>query len=406
MIVKCSWCQRIVGVREPLKDTRVTHTICRKCSIEHFGIDIGDENDDGEDDMSNPRVRPSRATYCPERIVDPKKFDRRSFRTKAYRAHRLTFGCPKGKWDAKRGICKVPVQLQRILHPAGEGKCPVPGKELKNPGVKWHEERHKKYGKMATEAGIKGRNDLRQLYRGYSFAHGDSVVASEMLGLKNPFKKVSEIKARHKGYWFAPKTMKFFKSKVYPTVYGGKYFISSEQSPFGPRRFTIREYDEVNDDINTVGEMGKYRSLEEAREAVKDLVKGKHNPHKCPCPMHKNPGAEWHKGQRNIARIKRRDSIRPEDRNFWDGHYTAHQESYLESEKRMLMNPTPAKIYSKAIELYVKGWGADSVKEELQKLYKISSAKAEAVTRRAASVISGKRKYITSAEATALKKVM
>ncbi len=93
--------------------------------------------------MSNPRARefkkPSRAEYCPERIVSPSKFDSRSFRTVTSRAHKLTVGCPKGHWDAKRGVCKVPMELQRILHPTGEAKCPVPGKELKNNPAKYEE---------------------------------------------------------------------------------------------------------------------------------------------------------------------------------------------------------------------------------------------------------------------------
>jgi hypothetical protein len=74
----------------------------------------------------------SRAKFCPERIESPKKFDPRSFRTKVARAHRLTFGCPKGKWDPKTETCKVPVQLQRILHPVGEAICPIGGQEIRH----------------------------------------------------------------------------------------------------------------------------------------------------------------------------------------------------------------------------------------------------------------------------------
>ncbi|MCL6542092.1 MAG: hypothetical protein K6T87_16165 [Roseiflexus sp.] len=85
----------------------------------------------------------SRAKFVVETIRNKRRFDPRSFRTTVARAHRLTFGCPKGYWDEKKQICKVPVELQRILHPVKEfvqnNPCPyvavVPErrKQRKNP---------------------------------------------------------------------------------------------------------------------------------------------------------------------------------------------------------------------------------------------------------------------------------
>jgi hypothetical protein len=45
------------------------------------------------------------------------------------RAHRITFGCPKGKYSPSTELCKVPVQIQKILHPMEEAMllnpCPL-----------------------------------------------------------------------------------------------------------------------------------------------------------------------------------------------------------------------------------------------------------------------------------------
>ncbi|MGH7376140.1 MAG: hypothetical protein ACREKK_01800, partial [Candidatus Methylomirabilales bacterium] len=79
----------------------------------------------------NPRGRPSRATYCPERVAPPGRFDPRSFRTVRTDGHLVTVGCPKGKYDARRKRCKVGTRAQRILHPPGEAICPLAGREVR-----------------------------------------------------------------------------------------------------------------------------------------------------------------------------------------------------------------------------------------------------------------------------------
>lgn len=81
--------------------------------------------------LRNPRR--SRTRYCPERIEDPRRFDRRSFRTVMRHGHRVTVGCPRGQYDAGRRRCRVGTRAQRILHPAGEGRCPLGGRAHGNP---------------------------------------------------------------------------------------------------------------------------------------------------------------------------------------------------------------------------------------------------------------------------------
>ena len=34
MIRCCAWCERVLGVKQPLSDNRVTHTICSPCAEE------------------------------------------------------------------------------------------------------------------------------------------------------------------------------------------------------------------------------------------------------------------------------------------------------------------------------------------------------------------------------------
>jgi len=86
------------------------------------------------------RVRESRARFIHEPLQSKKKFDPRSFRTKVSRAHRITFGCPKGKWSPTLEECKVPVQIQKILHPMKEAMlsnpCPLSNPKKKKPKEK------------------------------------------------------------------------------------------------------------------------------------------------------------------------------------------------------------------------------------------------------------------------------
>lgn len=78
--------------------------------------------------------------------------------------------------------------------------------------------------------------------------------------------------------FFERKTMKFFNSRLESSMYGGRYFITSEQyigidDIMRPRKFTVRQ---ANDDgsVTTVGEFQKFNYVEDARIAIKALLKG------------------------------------------------------------------------------------------------------------------------------------
>lgn len=96
-----------------------------------------------------------------------------------------------------------------------------------------------------------------------------------------PYKDMSEvIRANEKrgDNWFDVDTKRFFRSRIGRTLYGGRYFVTSEQfvAPMagddGPRRYSIRE---VMPDgaINTVGEFQAYTTRADAIRAIKDLLR-------------------------------------------------------------------------------------------------------------------------------------
>jgi len=86
---------------------------------------------------------------------------------------------------------------------------------------------------------------------------------------------MAEVRRRNaeaNGHWFEPGTIRFFRSRVGSTLYGGRFFISSERGPDEVRRYSIREAKE-DGHIYTVGQFGRFRSWNGAAKAVRRLVK-------------------------------------------------------------------------------------------------------------------------------------
>jgi len=73
-------------------------------------------------------------------------------------------------------------------------------------------------------------------------------------------------------YFFSRDTMRFFKSKVFPKVYGGKYFITRETNPSGETRFTVREAVNGGKYMKTVGEFFAHRTIKEARAVARAMA--------------------------------------------------------------------------------------------------------------------------------------
>jgi hypothetical protein len=76
-------------------------------------------------------------------------------------------------------------------------------------------------------------------------------------------------------HFFDASSMRFFRSKIASKrVFGGRYFITSEQFDWdSPRLYTIREA-KPDGRIETVQEFQKFATVEQAKRAAEKLVKG------------------------------------------------------------------------------------------------------------------------------------
>lgn len=77
------------------------------------------------------------------------------------------------------------------------------------------------------------------------------------------------------GYWFDPATLRFFASRVGDTIYGGRFFVTSEQDRHGSawdgeRRYTVREA-LAGGRIETVGRFGMFGTRREAVRFASEL---------------------------------------------------------------------------------------------------------------------------------------
>lgn len=121
--------------------------------------------------------------------------------------------------------------------------------------------------------------ELLELQTLASYIEDGDVELLEAAGVEEypePYLTIEEIKeanADKGGYWFSEGALAFFNSIVYPTVYGGQWFISSEEPPMGTRAYSIRVAMR-NGDIGTVGEFMGYDTLEDAEEGARALERG------------------------------------------------------------------------------------------------------------------------------------
>jgi len=88
------------------------------------------------------------------------------------------------------------------------------------------------------------------------------------------FFNTGQVKAASKAagsHWFEPSTMRFFKSRVLSVVYGGRFFVTSEQGPNGVRAYSVREASEDGSSISTVGEFQGWATAPQAKREAKRL---------------------------------------------------------------------------------------------------------------------------------------
>lgn len=89
-------------------------------------------------------------------------------------------------------------------------------------------------------------------------------------------------------HYFAPETLRYFGSRIGGRVFANRYFITSEQDPYGNawegrRRYSVRSFsfhtatrddgrEIVLMDFDTEGDLGQYDTNPQAVAAVKKLL--------------------------------------------------------------------------------------------------------------------------------------
>jgi len=95
------------------------------------------------------------------------------------------------------------------------------------------------------------------------------------------FYSTDDIIRHHRGHYFDKSTMRFFRSRVLLSAFPGKdevYFVTSEQfvgsTETKPRRYTVRAYNPVTDNIRTVepfNQLSRYRALRIAQDLAETV---------------------------------------------------------------------------------------------------------------------------------------
>ena len=95
------------------------------------------------------------------------------------------------------------------------------------------------------------------------------------------FRTMAEVRAANAAIghqFFDAGSLRFFDSRIGRTLYGGRYFITSEQfhgsdGYTAPRMYTVREV-MPDGKIETVADFQKFDTNEQARAAIRRLLKG------------------------------------------------------------------------------------------------------------------------------------
>jgi hypothetical protein len=95
-------------------------------------------------------------------------------------------------------------------------------------------------------------------------------------------KTIDDIKAAARAagnHFFETDTLSFFSSRISGAVFGGEYFVTSEQDKTGnawngARRYTVRRawHGPNGFTVDTVGEFGEFATLDEAKSAAEKLA--------------------------------------------------------------------------------------------------------------------------------------
>ena len=90
------------------------------------------------------------------------------------------------------------------------------------------------------------------------------------------FKTIADVRYANQQlghHWFDRSSMRFFNTTIESSLYGGRFFITSERmDPRHPKKYTVREALPTGE-IKTVGEFHRMTSIEDARDAARNLAR-------------------------------------------------------------------------------------------------------------------------------------
>lgn len=132
--------------------------------------------------------------------------------------------------------------------------------------------------------GVDRCQDLCTLCHMTTSQNAKTPLAADTLTAVGTIHSTAELR-RHAGntdtHWFDADTLRYFGCKLDGTVYGNRFFVSSEKMYDGHRAYSVREFRFFEDrresdgrtilrfDIDTVGEFGEYPTLARARTAAR-----------------------------------------------------------------------------------------------------------------------------------------
>lgn len=75
-------------------------------------------------------------------------------------------------------------------------------------------------------------------------------------------------------HFFSKGSMAFFKSKIIESTVNENHFITSEKfDDNSDRKYTIRKFDPIGYQVDTIGEFQGYDTLKKAKTALKNILK-------------------------------------------------------------------------------------------------------------------------------------
>lgn len=95
-----------------------------------------------------------------------------------------------------------------------------------------------------------------------------------------PFRTMDDVRlANHElgHHWFEPATLRWFGSRVGSTLYGGRFFTTSERDPSGSawngqRRYSVREV-RPDGSVDTASGFGEFASWSGADKAAQRMAR-------------------------------------------------------------------------------------------------------------------------------------